>query len=87
MSSIIILSFLCFSLISRIGFGQRCLGRNGEEVVWWTVLKVPPKINKTGYAYYDSSIHTGTYIYDAAHVDVGTTPLTRTLLQINKMEL
>lgn len=55
---------LCLLLILSNTLSQRCLGMNGEEVIWWTALKVPPKINKSGYAYYDSSMHTGRYLYN-----------------------
>lgn len=87
MFSMIILSVLCLSLLPRINFSQRCIGINGVEVVWWTALKVPPKINHTGYGYYDSSMNTGTYIYDSSKIDIGLTPLTETLQQINQMDL
>ena len=50
---------------------------------WWIVLKVPPKIGKTGYGYYDSSLKTGRFTYMDHKIDEGNTPLTKTLASIN----
>ena len=34
---------------------QGCLNHLGVEVDWWVILKVPPKIGKSGFGYYDST--------------------------------
>jgi hypothetical protein len=68
-------------------WAQTCLNAKGEAVSWWVIMKVPPKIGKVGYGYYDSTIKTGKFSYIDAKVDVGDTPLTRTENLINSMKL
>jgi len=76
---------LLFFLISLNG--QTCLKSTGEGVEWWVILKVPPKIGKVGYGYYDSKMRTGKFIYYDSKVDAGATALTKTLELINNNNL
>ena len=48
---------------------QNCLDANGQPIHWWIVLKVPPKIGKSGYGYYDSSLKTGRFVYIDHKID------------------
>jgi hypothetical protein len=81
---VLILSLLGCAFLS---FSQTCLKSTGEPIEWWIILKVPPKIGKSGYAYYDSTMKTGKFIYHDVKVDLGNTPLTRTLNLINSNNL
>ncbi len=58
---------------------QTCLGQLGTAVEWWLALKVPPKIGKSGFGYYDSTMKTGKFIYYDVKIDIGVTALTRTI--------
>lgn len=70
-----------------IVLGQTCIGQSGVSVEWWVALKVPPKIGKTGFGYYDSTMRTGKFVYHDVKIDVGSTALTRTIDEINKQSL
>lgn len=78
---ILLLSLICTLL------AQSCLKANGEAVAWWVILKVPPKIGRIGYGYYDSTMKTSRFIYYDAKVDVGATAHTKTIDQINTQNL
>lgn len=71
--AILLLSLLCILM------AQSCLKANGEPVQWWVILKVPPKIGRLGFGYYDSTMKTGKFIYYDAKVDVETTAHTKTI--------
>jgi len=58
---------------------QSCVKYTGESVSWWVVMKVPPKIGKTGFGYYDSTMRSGKFNYYDIKVDIGSTALTKTL--------
>ena len=62
---------------------QSCLKSTGEAVQWWVILKVPPKIGKSGYGYFDSTMSTGKFTYFDQKVDLTTTALTKTMGLIN----
>jgi len=78
---------VAFLALACVALGQTCVKATGEAVQWWVIFKVPPKIGKTGYGYYDSTMKTGKFIYSDAKVDLGTTPLTKTFDQINSQNL
>lgn len=65
-------------LIISLAYSQGCLNAKGTTVAWWVVMKVPPKIGKIGYGYYDSTMKTGKFIYIDAKIDEGNTSLTLT---------
>lgn len=67
------------ALLLAAAYSQTCIGQSGSPVEWWVALKVPPKIGKTGFGYYDSTMKTGKFVYHDAKIDVGTTALTRTI--------
>jgi len=66
---------------------QGCLNHVGSPVDWWVILKVPPKIGKSGFGYYDSTYKSGVFSYIPDHVDEGASGLTMTLHQINSLSL
>ena len=80
-------AFIFLLALSCLAFAQTCLKATGEPVQWWVILKVPPKIGKLGYGYYDSTMKTGKFVYYDAKVDLGTTAHTRTIEQINSQNL
>lgn len=53
--SVLFVSLLLSVIIMPIIYAQNCLNHNGNPVDWWVILKVPPKIGKSGFGYYDSS--------------------------------
>lgn len=65
---------------------QGCLDANGVPVSWWAILKVPPKIGKSGFGYFDSNSQGYEFKYTGSHVDEKSA-LTSTLLQINTVPL
>ena len=77
----LIVILLCLSMAKVEGMS--CLNGAGEPVHWWIALKVPPKIGKSGYGYYDSALKTNTFLYLDSKIDEGNTPLTKTLASIN----
>ena len=54
---------------------------------WWVALKVPPKIGKTGFGYYDSTMKGAKFVYYDKKIDIGSTALTRTIDEINAQNL
>ncbi len=42
-------------------------------------MKVPPKIGRTGFGYYDSTMKGGKFIYSDKKIDIGATALTKTI--------
>lgn len=66
---------------------QSCLGQDGQPVGWWVLLKVPPRINATGYGYYDSRMASPQFLVYDADPDAPDAPLGATLLLINQMGL
>lgn len=38
-----------------------CLNHLGQPISWWVILKVPPTIGNSGYAYYDSNSKSGVF--------------------------
>jgi hypothetical protein len=52
-----------------IAYSQSCLKPNGEVVKWWVVLKVPPKLGITSYAYYDSTMTNSKFSYFTQKID------------------
>lgn len=74
---------LLLLVVAWVAAAQTCLKYTGEAVAWWVVLKVPPKIGKTGFGYYDSTMRTGKFVYYDIKVDIGNTALTKTLELIN----
>lgn len=77
---------LLFLLVATAN-SQGCLNHVGSPVDWWVILKVPPKIGKSGFGYYDSTYKSGIFAYIPDHVDEGATGLTMTLHQINSLSL
>lgn len=67
------------AVLLALGLSQVCIGQSGSAVEWWVALKVPPKIGKSGFGYYDSTMKTGKFVYHDAKIDVGSTALTRTI--------
>lgn len=84
-SLIFLFSLLLVSL--PLANTQACLNHLGSPVDWWVILKVPPKIGKSGFGYYDSTYKSGIFSYIPDHVDEGASGLTMTLLQINSFSL
>lgn len=77
-------------LVCQLGFVQAtisCLSNDGAAVDWWVVLKVPGKINKTGYGYYDSRHVANSIVVYSNPADQRLTALWRTLDQINTRNL
>lgn len=66
---------------------QYCKNLSGSQVAWWVILKVPPKIGASGYAYIDINSKVPQFTYFSDKVDVGNTPLVTTLNQINTLKL
>lgn len=75
----LVLIYLASLLVTA---AQECKNHLGVTVNWWVILKVPPKIGKTGFGYYDSTYGSGVFQYIPEHVDEGATALTMTLHQI-----
>lgn len=73
--------FMC--LLVYYALSEVCKNHLGTPVEWWVILKVPPKIGKSGFGYYDSTYKSGVFQYIPDHVDEGATALTMTLHQIN----
>jgi hypothetical protein len=73
------LSKLIMLMLIAIINAQTCFGQLGTAVEWWLALKVPPKIGKSGFGYYDSTMKTGKFIYYDVKIDIGVTALTRTI--------
>jgi hypothetical protein len=73
-----------FLLTLYLTITQDCKNHLGASVNWWVILKVPPKIGKTGFGYYDSTYGSGVFQYIPEHVDEGATALTMTLHQTNQ---
>ena len=59
----------------------------GQPISWWVILKVPPSIGNSGYAYYDSTMKTGTFQFINKTVDLDISPLSQTFSLINKDKL
>lgn len=53
----IVLGFVILAM--EAGAAPTCLTSEGAAVDWWVALKVPGKINRTGFGYYDSTMSTG----------------------------
>ena len=77
---------LLLSCILYVSMSQGCLDVNGMPVSWWAILKVPPKIGKSGFGYFDSNSQGYGFKYIAEHVDEKSA-LTQTLFQINTVPL
>lgn len=50
-------------------------------------MKVPPKIGKIGYGYYDSTMKSGKFIYVDAKIDAAGSLHYKTIEQINTQKL
>jgi hypothetical protein len=74
---------ILLTLLLAVTLSQTCIGQSGSPVEWWVALKVPPKIGKTGFGYYDSTMRTGKFVYHDAKIDVGVTALTKTIEALN----
>ncbi len=74
-------------LLLQGGQTSYCLNSMGQPVSWWVILKVPPRIGKSGYGYYDSTMKSGEFIYLNNSVDLQISPLTQTLAVINQANL
>jgi prophage antirepressor-like protein len=81
------LNIVIFVYLIVTALSQSCLKGTGESVQWWVIMKVPPKIGKTGYGYYDSTMKTGKFVYSDSKVDITTTHLTKTVDLINTQNL
>lgn len=62
---------------------DNCVNHLGLNVDWWVILKVPPKIGRSGFGYYDSTYRSGVFAYVPDHVDEGATALTMTMHRVN----
>lgn len=60
-----------------------CINNEGIAVDWWVVLKVPGKLGKTGFGYYDSQTTVAKMGLRTNPPDQQNTALWRTLEQIN----
>ncbi len=67
---------LLLTLLALID-SQSCVNNKGEEVPYWIAFKVPPRIGKIAYGYFDPTMSYLDYIN--AQIDLGETALTRTL--------
>ena len=76
-----------FFIFFYVGECQKCLNHLGQAVDWWVILKVPPKIGKSGFGYYDSTYSHSSFNYVSLHVDETSTALYNTLQQINTYSL
>lgn len=85
-SSLLFFILLISSNIVNV-VGQSCKDQTGGNVAWWIIIKVPPKIGKSGFGYYDSRMTAVRFTYYDFHIDEGITPLTRTLSAINTASL
>ncbi len=47
--------FILIITLINISHNLSCLNPLGQPVSWWVILKVPPTIGNSGYAYYDSN--------------------------------
>lgn len=74
---------LCLLLLACQALSQSCLNHLGQAVDWWVVLKVPPKIGKSGFGYFDSTYSGSVFNYLTQHADDSSTALFHTLQQIN----
>jgi hypothetical protein len=70
---------ILISILLVYAHSQSCLNAAGEPVSWWVILKVPPVIKNSGYAYYDSNTRSGEFIIVSKTVDLDVSPLTQTL--------
>jgi hypothetical protein len=82
-----ICTFFLFIILLQYVTAQSCLNSQGQMVSWWVILKVPPTIGNSGYAYYDSSTQTGTFEFVNKTVDLEVSPFTQTMSIINKDSL
>lgn len=53
----------------QTGLSIGCLNHNGQQVDWWVVLKIPPKIGKSGFGYIDSKAVFSKFDYVPYHID------------------
>lgn len=74
---------LCLIALSN---SQPCLDPNGNPVNWWVKLLFPGTV-PGGFAYLDSSYAAPSFVIFQEDPDSLNTPLTRTLQQINDMNL
>lgn len=70
-------------LLLFVANAQYCISQDGEPIEWWIVLKVPPKIGNSGFAYYDSNTKTGKMMFYDENVDINATALTMTIGAFN----
>ena len=81
MKILIIAAILCLGCYS-----QACLDPNGNTVAWWVQLLFPGSV-PGGFAYIDSTFTSSDFTIFQETPDAANTPLTRTLTQINSMNL
>ena len=82
-----LLKILIACVLLFTAHSQFCLNHLGQKVDWWVMLKVPPKIGKSGFGYFDSSFTHSAFSYESAHADDISTALFKTLSQINDFSL
>ena len=75
----------CAILIASV-CSQTCLDPNGNPVSWWVQLIFPGSV-PGGFAYFDSSYTAPSFVIEQQDPDAQTTPMTRTLSQINTINL
>ena len=75
----ILFNLILITIIVAYTNSQYCLNTAGEPVSWWVILKIPPVIKNSGYAYYDSNTRTGEFLIVNKTVDLDVSPLTQTL--------
>lgn len=80
-------AFWLLALVDQALCSISCLNNEGSAVDWWVVLKVPGKINKTGYGYYDSKYSSPKLTVYSNPPDQQFTAMWRTLDQINSLAL
>lgn len=55
-----------------LGEAIGCIKHTGEAVKWWIAIKVPPKIGRTSFAIYDSTMTSGKFNFYDLKFDTGT---------------
>ncbi|CAD8149190.1 unnamed protein product [Paramecium octaurelia] len=80
-------SFVLFSSLLFLVFGQTCIDHSGNAIDWWFILKMPTdktfSVRGMDYLYCDANNNCGTFDWQTDQLDDLTSPLQRTIAQID----
>ena len=71
------------TLLPSLALTQNCISQDGQPVLWWIVLKTPPKTGTNAFGYFDSSMQTTEFKYYDFPLDKNPSALTKTIENFN----